>query len=86
MWGDGTVPLPAAHLDGAVNVDLEGVFHSPLGARWLGEWYGSSNALEGWGHWIDDDWDSLKPGDYLEQAGAAAAGSASGGMQQRSSE
>jgi hypothetical protein len=32
VWGDGIVPIPSAHLDGAINLDLEGVYHSPLGA------------------------------------------------------
>ncbi|KAL4517201.1 hypothetical protein Ndes2437B_g06808 [Nannochloris sp. 'desiccata'] len=32
-WGDGVVPVPAAHLDGALQVTLEGVYHSPLGAE-----------------------------------------------------
>jgi hypothetical protein len=32
VWGDGIVPLPSAHLDSATNVDLDGVYHSPLGA------------------------------------------------------
>lgn len=32
VWGDGIVPLLTAHLEGAINVDLDGVYHSPLGA------------------------------------------------------
>lgn len=32
MWGDGIVPVPAAHLSGATQLDLDGVYHSPLGA------------------------------------------------------
>ena len=32
VWGDGIVPVPTAHLDGAINIDLEGVYHSPLGS------------------------------------------------------
>ena len=32
VWGDGIVPVPSAHLPGAVNVDLDGIYHSPLGA------------------------------------------------------
>lgn len=32
VWGDGVVPVPAAHLDGALNITIEGVYHSPLGA------------------------------------------------------
>jgi len=33
VWGDGVVPVPAAHLDGALQLTLEGVYHSPLGAE-----------------------------------------------------
>lgn len=38
--GDFIVPLPSAHLDGAVNVNLDGVFHSPLGTKlpFFGPW------------------------------------------------
>ena len=32
VWGDGIIPLPSAHLEGAINLDLEGVYHSPLGS------------------------------------------------------
>ncbi len=32
-WGDGVVPVPAAHLKGALQLTLEGVYHSPLGAE-----------------------------------------------------
>lgn len=32
-WGDGVVPVPAAHLEGALQITLEGVYHSPLGAE-----------------------------------------------------
>lgn len=32
VWGDGIVPLPTAHLPGAEHLDLDGVYHSPLGA------------------------------------------------------
>ena len=40
VWGDFIVPQPAAHLEGADNVDLEGVFHSPLGEKlpFFGPW------------------------------------------------
>jgi hypothetical protein len=31
--GDFIVPVPCAHLDGALNVNLEGAFHSPLGSK-----------------------------------------------------
>eukprot|EP00884_Botryococcus_braunii_P005659 jgi/Botrbrau1/15094/Bobra.0255s0007.1 len=33
VWGDGIVPLPAAHLEGAEQITLEGVYHSPVGAK-----------------------------------------------------
>ena len=33
VWGDGVVPVPAAHLQGALQLTLEGVYHSPLGAQ-----------------------------------------------------
>lgn len=33
--GDGVVPLPSAHLEGAIQVNLDAVFHSPLGATKL---------------------------------------------------
>lgn len=32
VWGDGIVPVPSAHLEGAINVDIEGAYHSPLGS------------------------------------------------------
>jgi pimeloyl-ACP methyl ester carboxylesterase len=32
-WGDGVVPVPSAHLEGALQLTLEGVYHSPLGAE-----------------------------------------------------
>ncbi|KAG2496478.1 hypothetical protein HYH03_005304 [Edaphochlamys debaryana] len=52
VWGDFIVPQPAAHLDGATQVDLEGVFHSPLGEQlpFFGPWYGSPQILEQWVH------------------------------------
>lgn len=31
-WGDGVVPVVSAHLDGAQQLTLKGVYHSPLGA------------------------------------------------------
>eukprot|EP00955_Chlamydomonas_euryale_P083349 363842-Chlamydomonas_euryale.AAC.5 len=66
VYGDFIVPTEAAHLDGAINVDLEGAFHSPLGARvsFLGPWYGSPEFLSQWVHHLGID---------SEQAAAAAA-------------
>ena len=44
-WGDGITPVEAAHLDGAENLVLEGVWHSP---RSPGKWYGSPEVLPAW--------------------------------------
>ena len=44
-WGDGITPVEAAHLQGATNLTLDGVLHSP---RRAGIWYGSPIALEAW--------------------------------------
>ncbi|KAF3447561.1 hypothetical protein FNV43_RR12748 [Rhamnella rubrinervis] len=32
VWGDGVVPELSAHLDGALNLSLDGVYHSPVGS------------------------------------------------------
>jgi triacylglycerol esterase/lipase EstA (alpha/beta hydrolase family) len=44
-WGDGITPIEAAHLEGAVNLTLEGVLHSP---RRQGLWYGSPEPMKSW--------------------------------------
>ncbi len=44
-WGDGIIPLAAAHLAGAENLVVEGVKHSPRSA---GIWYGSPAPLQAW--------------------------------------
>ncbi|MGK7872916.1 MAG: esterase/lipase family protein [Xenococcaceae cyanobacterium] len=44
-WGDGITPIAAAHLDGATNLILEGVMHSPNSS---GIWYGSPEAKKAW--------------------------------------
>jgi hypothetical protein len=44
-WGDGITPVEAAHLDGATNLTLEGVLHSP---RRTGIWYGSPTVINSW--------------------------------------
>jgi triacylglycerol esterase/lipase EstA (alpha/beta hydrolase family) len=44
-WGDGITPILAAHLDGAENITLEGVVHSPKRAA---PWYGSPKILPTW--------------------------------------
>jgi hypothetical protein len=48
--GDFIVPVVSAHLEGALNIDLEGAFHSPLGSKvsFLGPWYGSEKFLSQW--------------------------------------
>ncbi|GAX73111.1 hypothetical protein CEUSTIGMA_g564.t1 [Chlamydomonas eustigma] len=45
--GDFIVPVQTAHLEGALNINLNGAFHSPLGAKvsFLGPWYGSEEYL-----------------------------------------
>lgn len=45
VWGDGITPITAAHLNGALNLTLEGAYHSPRGDRY---WYGSAPALGDW--------------------------------------
>ncbi len=44
-WGDGITPITAAHLNGAQNLVLEGVKHSPCND---GFWYGSPEILDVW--------------------------------------
>ncbi len=44
-WGDGITPIVAAHLEGAENIVIENVFHSP---RSSGLWYGSPTVLPAW--------------------------------------
>lgn len=44
-WGDGITPIVAAHLEGAINLTLDGVLHSP---RRQGLWYGSPSAMQVW--------------------------------------
>jgi pimeloyl-ACP methyl ester carboxylesterase len=44
-WGDGIVPIDCAHLEGATNITLEGVWHSPKSPN---IWYGSSESLKAW--------------------------------------
>ena len=47
VWGDGIVPVETAHLPGAHQVDLDGVYHSPIG-RGERPWYGTPGTLEIW--------------------------------------
>jgi triacylglycerol esterase/lipase EstA (alpha/beta hydrolase family) len=44
-WGDGITPVAAAHLEGAHNIVVEGVRHSP---RSKGIWYGSPEVQSAW--------------------------------------
>ncbi|KAK7369988.1 hypothetical protein VNO80_12038 [Phaseolus coccineus] len=49
VWGDGVVPEVSAHLEGALNICLDGVYHSPVGADDATRpWYGSPQVLEQW--------------------------------------
>lgn len=51
VWGDGVVPEVSAHLDGALNISLHGVYHSPVGSDdELRPWYGSPAVVEQWVH------------------------------------
>lgn len=51
VWGDGVVPEISAHLDGALNISLDGVYHSPVGSDdMLRPWYGSPAVVEKWIH------------------------------------
>ena len=44
-WGDGITPIEAAHLEGAQNIAIEGVRHSPKSPK---IWYGSPEILSNW--------------------------------------
>lgn len=44
-WGDGITPIEAAHLEGAENLVIENVRHSPKSP---GLWYGSPEILPSW--------------------------------------
>ena len=48
-WGDGITPITAAHLEGAKNLVVEGVKHSPRAA---GTWYGSPEVLPSWATYL----------------------------------
>ncbi|GKV47581.1 hypothetical protein SLEP1_g54472 [Rubroshorea leprosula] len=51
VWGDGVVPEVSAHLEGALNISLDGVYHSPVGSDdVLRPWYGSPAVVEQWIH------------------------------------
>ena len=44
-WGDGITPIAAAHLEGATNLILKEVMHSPKSP---GIWYGSPEVKQAW--------------------------------------
>ncbi|KAJ9185687.1 hypothetical protein P3X46_005287 [Hevea brasiliensis] len=49
VWGDGVVPEASAHLEGALNISLDGVYHSPVGSDdELRPWYGSPAVVDQW--------------------------------------
>ncbi|KAK1581987.1 hypothetical protein Q3G72_010789 [Acer saccharum] len=51
VWGDGVVPEISAHLEGALNISLDNVYHSPVGSDdALRPWYGSPAIVEKWIH------------------------------------
>ena len=51
VWGDGVVPEISAHLEGALNISLDNVYHSPVGSEdALRPWYGSPAIVEKWVH------------------------------------
>ncbi|KAK4414375.1 hypothetical protein Salat_2850500 [Sesamum alatum] len=51
VWGDGVVPEMSAHLEGALNISLDGVYHSPVGSDdETRPWYGSPAIVEQWIH------------------------------------
>ncbi len=49
VWGDGITPIEAAHLQGAKNITIEGVKHSP---RTSGIWYGSPEVIDRWSGYL----------------------------------
>ncbi|PWA54444.1 GPI inositol-deacylase PGAP1-like protein [Artemisia annua] len=51
VWGDGVVPEVSAHLEGALNISFDGVYHSPVGSDdETRPWYGSPAIVEQWVH------------------------------------
>lgn len=48
-WGDGITPIAAAHLEGAENITLEKVWHSP---RSPGQWYGTPQIVPHWAQFL----------------------------------
>jgi pimeloyl-ACP methyl ester carboxylesterase len=54
--GDGVVPLCAAHVDNAVQLDLPGVFHSINAPD---QWYGADRVLDSWHDAVLEEVDRL---------------------------
>ncbi len=48
-WGDGITPIEAAHLEGAKNLIIEGVMHSPRSPK---IWYGSQQSIDNWAQYL----------------------------------
>lgn len=57
VWGDGITPVPSAHLPGSKKIELENVYHSPVGTTEEKDdedeksgrhWYGSKIILKKW--------------------------------------
>ncbi|MEL6162226.1 MAG: lipase [Cyanobacteria bacterium J06628_3] len=48
-WGDGITPIKAAHLEGARNLIIENVMHSPRSSK---AWYGSQQSLSSWSQFL----------------------------------
>ncbi len=47
-WGDGIIPIESAYLDGANNMAIDGVYHSPRS----GKWYGSQEVVDVWANYL----------------------------------
>lgn len=45
QWGDGVVPLASARLEGARNLVLDAVSHTPIGGK---RWYGTPDVVRDW--------------------------------------
>ncbi|CAM6091520.1 unnamed protein product [Calypogeia fissa] len=55
VWGDGVVPEESAYLEGAVNIRLDGAYHSPVGADdSTRPWYGSAGKIDQWVQYLLD--------------------------------
>jgi pimeloyl-ACP methyl ester carboxylesterase len=48
-WGDGITPVESAHLEGAENITLENVWHSPRPPRL---WYGTKEVVKDWAAYL----------------------------------